>query len=88
MTREEYQKLKFKKTNLLGCKLFDFQDYQDWVNHATARYSSIGLSKEDRKELCITLDSMGRLCRRGGDFMRARDEKTFPVSVYIMNFTI
>jgi len=88
MTKEEYEKLKFKKTNLLACKLFDFETYQEWVNHATSRYSSIGLSKEDRTQLCITLDDKGRLCRRGGDFMRARDEKTFPVSVYIMNFTI
>lgn len=88
MTKQEYKKLKFKNTKLSSCKLFQFDNHQDWINHATSRYSGIGLSKEERKELCISLDSKGRMCRQGGDFIRADKENTYPISVYIMNFTI
>ncbi len=47
-----------------------FRDFNDWVNHAT---SYIG----GTNALCA--DARGRVCRIGGDFMRARDEGAFPV---------
>jgi hypothetical protein len=47
-----------------------FTSFQQWVNKAT---SWIG----GTNPLCA--DAQGRICRIGGDFMRARDENAFPV---------
>ena len=47
-----------------------FACFQTWVNKAT---SWIG----GTNPLCA--DAKGRICRNGGDFMRARDEGAFPV---------
>jgi hypothetical protein len=48
----------------------EFATFNEWVNKAT---SWIG----GTNALCA--DSQGRICRIGGDFMRARDEGTFPI---------
>ena len=48
----------------------EFASFQTWVNKAT---SWIG----GTNPLCA--DSKGRICRNGGDMMRARDECAFPV---------
>lgn len=50
-----------------------FNDFLTWVNKAA---SWIG----GTNPLCA--DAKGRVCRNGGDFMRARDEGTFPVSFW------
>ncbi len=49
-----------------------FETFQQWVNKAASRL--------DNKAVCI--DAIGRRCLRGADFMRARDEKTFPVRYF------
>lgn len=51
----------------------EFSSFQRWVNHAT---SWIG----GENALCV--DTKDRICRNGGDFMRARDEGAFPVRYY------
>jgi hypothetical protein len=51
----------------------EFQSFQEWVNKAA---SWIG----GTNSLCV--DAQGRICRMGMDFMRARDEGTFPVSFW------
>lgn len=48
----------------------EFACFQTWVNKAT---SWIG----GTNSLCA--DAQGRVCRIGADFMRARDEGTYPV---------
>jgi hypothetical protein len=48
----------------------EFASFQQWVNKAT---SWIG----GTNPLCA--DAQDRICRIGGDFMRARDEGAFPV---------
>ena len=48
----------------------EFACFQTWVNKAT---SWIG----GQNPLCV--DAKDRICRNGGDFMRARDEGAFPV---------
>ena len=50
-----------------------FSTFIQWVNKAT---SWIG----GENALCV--DKLGRVCRCGGDFMRARDEDAFPVRFY------
>lgn len=48
----------------------EFTTFPTWVHKAT---SWIG----GTNPLCA--DAQGRVCRNGGDFMRARDEGAFPV---------
>lgn len=48
----------------------EFTTFYSWVNHAT---SWIG----GTNPLCA--DALGRICRNGDDFHRARDEGAFPV---------
>lgn len=51
----------------------EFATFIQWVNKAT---SWIG----GKNALCV--DAKDRVCRNGGDFMRARDEGAFPVRFY------
>lgn len=51
----------------------EFPTFQHWVNKAT---SWIG----GTNSLCV--DAKDRVCRSGGDMMRARDEDAFPVRYY------
>lgn len=50
-----------------------FITFTQWVNKAT---SWIG----GENALCI--DTQDRVCKNGGDFMRARDQGAFPVRFY------
>lgn len=52
----------------------EFSTFQTWVNKAT---SWIG----GTNPLCA--DTKGRVCRNGGDMMRARDEGAFPVRFWL-----
>lgn len=47
----------------------EFHSFQHWVNKASTRVP----------EGAVLTDAVGRVCRVGKDFMRARDEGTFPV---------
>lgn len=51
----------------------EFTSYQQWVNKG----SSWLASPEHRRAMCI--DAIGRRVAIGADFMRAREEGTFPV---------
>lgn len=55
-----------------------FDTYQQWVNKAS---SWLTRHPDYRSGLFqpICFDAHGRHCRIGGDFMRAREEGTFPV---------
>ncbi len=60
-----------------GCDLTpvwagEFRDFNHWVNGASNRI--------DDNMVCV--DTLGRRCLIGGDFMRARDEGTFPVRYF------
>jgi hypothetical protein len=61
-----------------------FDSFDDWVNNAT-RYLSDPRCPLDgvghvQKSICV--DALGRRCQVGADFMRARDEKTFPIRFF------
>ena len=51
-----------------------FDTYAQWVNKASS-----WLGRRGPHEKAICLDTRNRLCAVGADFMRARDEETFPV---------
>lgn len=66
-----------------------FDTFQEWVNKASSwltrheDYNDTEHGDEKgwrgRHFKAICFDSKGRLCYQGSDFMRARDEDTFPV---------
>lgn len=58
-----------------------FDSYEQWVNKARSwlgGISSGGVRYKDVEHV-VCVDARGRLCSIGRDFMRARDEGTFPV---------
>jgi hypothetical protein len=66
-----------------------FDNFEQWVAKATSwltrhplyRNTEHGESKgyRGRHFTAICFDTAGRICRNGGDMMRARDEGCFPV---------
>mgnify|MGYP000408478291 CR=1 FL=1 len=62
----------------LGPKLFSFTSFAHWVNHAQHAWRDAGVSVHHT--LCI--DAKGRHCFIGRDFMIARDDGSFPVTVH------
>ncbi len=59
----------------------EFRDFNDWVSFAGKRLT--GCYGEFGQEVtAICVDAIGRRCSIGGDFMRARDEGTFPVRYF------
>lgn len=66
-----------------------FDNFEEWVRHAsswlTRHPQYLNTEHGDTKGwrghhfTAICFDTQGRLCRKGADFMRARDEGTFPI---------
>jgi hypothetical protein len=63
---------------LVGDKVFEFFDFDDWCDTASKKFSNAGLSTANT----ICVDSLGRICLSGKEFMRARDEGTWPIKVF------
>lgn len=62
--------------------LGQFDSFDDWVNHATRAIGDLtGSRGENISAVCV--DSLGRRCHIGADFMRARDENAFPVRYFV-----
>lgn len=58
-----------------------FDTFDDWVNHASrALTGETGSMGEPLAAFCV--DTKGRRCHIGSDFMRARDEEAFPVRYF------
>jgi hypothetical protein len=51
----------------------EFTSLQQWVNKAKSWTAGHNF---------LFVDRLGRLCRNGGDMMRARDSDAFPVQFY------
>lgn len=62
----------------LGPKLFGFESFNSWVNHASTAWKRAGI----RSEYTLCIDQAGRVVRIGKHFQVARDEDKFPVDVY------
>jgi len=65
------------RPNIVG----QFDTFDDWVRHATGAlaYKTCPSSGCTVPVPAMCVDTKGRRCYQGGDFMRARDEGTFPV---------
>lgn len=59
----------------------EFHSFDNWVNKATGKLTGrTGSVGEVLSAMCV--DTLGRRCHVGKDFMRARDENTFPVRFF------
>jgi hypothetical protein len=56
-----------------------FHTFSQWVTHAS-RVLTSHPDYCERNYRAICFDTLGRVCRNGGDFGRARDEGTFPIA--------
>lgn len=72
------------KPNIAG----EFKTFDDWVgtaSHTIAEYKCpVDTIGNVIRAICV--DTKGRRCQAGGDFMRARDDASFPI-VYFWDFT-
>ncbi len=58
-----------------------FDTFDDWVSHASRAFTGVtGSVGEPLSPFCV--DAQGRRCHVGADFMRARDERAFPVRYF------
>lgn len=57
-----------------------FDTFDDWLNHATRALTGVQGLVCDIPAVCI--DTKGRRCFSGAEFMRARDEGTFPIRYF------
>ena len=67
----------------IGQEVFRFESFDQWVNKAQSWFPRHGFHKtnlQTEKPVCV--DAKGRICRIGLDFMEARDEDAFPVTVH------
>lgn len=58
-----------------------FDSFQHWVYKAT-RYLADARGSMGQRLPPMCVDALGRRCHIGADFMRARDEGTFPVRFF------
>jgi len=58
-----------------------FDTFEQWVSFAEQALTSI-TDERGRPVKAICIDDIGRRCNIGADFMRARDENTFPVRYF------
>lgn len=62
----------------VGELLFQFSSFAQWVGKASSWFRNSGVTSE--RTICV--DIKGRVCRTGKEFMRARDDGSFPIRVY------
>ena len=65
-----------------GKKLFEFNNFNDWLNTAQNKFLAVNL--RPNHYLCV--DTQGNVCIKGVEFMTARDSGYFPVTVYQVVF--
>jgi len=63
---------------LVGDKVFEFNDFEDWCDTAKIKFKNAGL----RGENAVCVDTHGRICLSGKEFGRARDQGAWPVEVF------
>jgi hypothetical protein len=78
-----------KNTPTIPIETQYFDNFDQWVSRASswltdhARYNDTSHGKvsgwRGTHFTALCFDQKGRECRQGSDFMRARDEKSFPV---------
>ena len=62
----------------VGEELFQFSSFDNWCDTAKSKFRKANVRGQD----VICLDSRGRICVKGLEFMRAARQKTFPLRVF------
>lgn len=62
----------------VGDELFSFPTFDNWCDTAQHKFGNAGVTSKD----VLAVDARGRLCQKGAEFIRAKDDGTFPVRVY------
>jgi hypothetical protein len=63
---------------IVGRFEFEYTSFEQWVSKAWSWFGNARL----RGDQVLCVDAAGRVCLTGREFMRARDEGTFPIKVY------
>ncbi|MBH5389141.1 hypothetical protein [Bradyrhizobium diversitatis] len=64
--------------------LGQFDTFEDWVNHASRALTELTLEGGIGNTVAaICVDTKGRRCSCGHEFMRARDDGSFPIRYFI-----
>ena len=72
------EKRPMKTTIAHGPEITRFADFSDW----SERGHLVFHMKDGGPAYVVHIDAKGRLCTRSSHYLRARDESTFPVTVY------
>ncbi len=71
------------KSIKIGRKLFEFATFDDWVDNARRRFGDYRASVDYlASQRTLSLDKQGRVCLHGKDFIRADEDRTYPIRVY------
>lgn len=70
-----------KKEITLGEKIFEFPTFNNWCNTAQRKFSSFF---GHALTMTVCIDQKGRICTSGKQFMRARDDNSFPIEVFLI----
>jgi len=62
----------------LGEEICTFWSFENWCAKASTWLPNCGVPEH----LYICIDAKGRICKKGKEFNRAKDENAFPVKVY------
>jgi len=66
-------------TITVGEELFEFRSFGHWVAKAQNMFKRSGRTGAS----ILAIDQKGRICSTGREFMRARDDNSFPVRVFV-----
>lgn len=66
----------------VGDELFRFTSHQQWCDKARSWFKNRNATNYNT----VCIDAANRICATGKEFGRARDEETFPVKVYSIEF--
>lgn len=82
MTLAEAQRSHFEETHEVFCVFTSLAQWECKARSWLGGISGGGTKYKSAEKNIVCIDSVGRLCKIGADFMRADAECTFPVTVY------
>ena len=66
------------RINVVAERLFSFESFEDWQCLAVELFDKYNVTAQNT----ICVDSSGRLCFQGEHFSIAKEQNTFPITVY------
>lgn len=69
----------------LGQELFRFDSNAHWVQKAKGWFDAARAQHHLHRDDYVCIDATGRICRVGGDFIRAEQQGTYPIVAYVVD---